>query len=207
MPDQLAAPTTRVGGLRELKKRQTRSDIAAAATDLVAQNGMDATTVEMIAERAVVSARTFFNYFESKAEAVLASTVDTFGILPELLETRPVNENPLVAIRETFCEFARTAALADGRDAQMRVILESNPELKAELDRAFSALGDQLTRQLVARYPADPGAPMAAAVAVNVGFGLLWLAYVDATKSPGSGLSPDRLREYFDVFVQYPFTA
>ena len=204
-PDHTEPP--RAGGLRETKKRQTRSDISAAATDLVAQHGIDGTTVEMIAERAGVSPRTFFNYFETKAEAVLARAIDTFDVLRDLLDARPADENPLVATRETFCEFAETMPLGTGPDAHIGPIIESNPQMKAEMDRALSALGEQLTRQLIARYPADPGAPTAAAVAVNVGFALLWMAYMDIEKSAGNRLSATRLRAYFDVFRDYPFTA
>lgn len=44
--------------------------------------------------------------FATKAEAVLARTVDAFAALPGLLDTRPATENPVVAVREAFCEFA-----------------------------------------------------------------------------------------------------
>ena len=51
-----------------------RFDIARAATHLVALHGMDGTTVDMIAERAVISQRTVFNDVATKAEAVATRT-------------------------------------------------------------------------------------------------------------------------------------
>src|SRR5690606_14679136 len=60
-------------GLRERKKRARRAALIDAAQRLVAKNGLDAVTVELISAEAGVSPRTFFNYFESKDDAVLAA--------------------------------------------------------------------------------------------------------------------------------------
>jgi AcrR family transcriptional regulator len=58
-------------GLRERKKRARRGAIVDAAQALVLQHGLDAVTVDAIAEAAGISTRTFFNYFDSKDDAVL----------------------------------------------------------------------------------------------------------------------------------------
>lgn len=60
-------------GLRERKKRARRGALIDAAQQLVAEHGLDGVTVEMISAEAGVSARTFFNYFESKDDAVLGA--------------------------------------------------------------------------------------------------------------------------------------
>ena len=60
-------------GLRERKKRARRAALIDAAQELVAEHGLDAVTVEMISAEAGVSARTFFNYFETKDDAVLGA--------------------------------------------------------------------------------------------------------------------------------------
>lgn len=59
-------------GLRERKKAARREALISASHELVAEHGLDHVTVEMICERVGVSSRTFFNYFESKVDAVLA---------------------------------------------------------------------------------------------------------------------------------------
>lgn len=59
-------------GLRERQKAARRDALVAAAQVLVGENGLDGVTVDDICERAGVSTRTFFNYFESKDDAVLA---------------------------------------------------------------------------------------------------------------------------------------
>ncbi|MFD2796236.1 TetR/AcrR family transcriptional regulator [Promicromonospora vindobonensis] len=60
-------------GLRERKKQARRAALIDAAQQLVAAHGLDAVTVEMISAEAGVSARTFFNYFETKDDAVLGA--------------------------------------------------------------------------------------------------------------------------------------
>jgi AcrR family transcriptional regulator len=60
-----------VVGLREQKKHQTRLDLCRAARGLVLERGLDATTVEDVAKAVGVSPRTFFNYYDTKLDAVV----------------------------------------------------------------------------------------------------------------------------------------
>lgn len=58
-------------GLRERKHAQTRSRLEEAAVSLALKDGLDKTTIDAISETANVSPRTFFNYFDSKEDAIL----------------------------------------------------------------------------------------------------------------------------------------
>ncbi|MFF0183689.1 TetR/AcrR family transcriptional regulator [Streptomyces sp. NPDC005244] len=58
-------------GLRDRKRAETRARIEVAAVELVLSDGLEEATVDAISERANISPRTFFNYFESKDAAVL----------------------------------------------------------------------------------------------------------------------------------------
>ncbi|MEV2219973.1 helix-turn-helix domain-containing protein [Nocardia vinacea] len=71
-------------GLREQKKRQTELELCLAARRLAVEHGLDATTVEDIARAVGVSPRTFFNYYETKMDAVVGP-VGEIGT-PELRE-------------------------------------------------------------------------------------------------------------------------
>lgn len=75
----MSASEAGTGGLREHKKRATRTAIHDAALSLVSDRGIDGVTVEEICERAEVSQRTFFNYYPSKAAAVLGMSIHTIG--------------------------------------------------------------------------------------------------------------------------------
>jgi AcrR family transcriptional regulator len=58
--------------LRERKKRQTRERITEVGLDLFLANGYAATTLDEIAAAAGIARRTFFYYFKSKDEILLA---------------------------------------------------------------------------------------------------------------------------------------
>ena len=62
-------------GLRADKKRKVRLDIERAALTLVLERGFDGVTVEDVCAAAEISKKTFFNYFPSKASAVLGAYV------------------------------------------------------------------------------------------------------------------------------------
>lgn len=61
-----------MSGLREKQKAQRRELIEAAATSLFEERSFVSTTIEEIAERAVVSPATVYNYYGSKGELLLA---------------------------------------------------------------------------------------------------------------------------------------
>ncbi|WP_067535738.1 TetR/AcrR family transcriptional regulator [Nocardia crassostreae] len=63
-------------GLRERKKRQTRLDLCMAARRLTVERGLDATTTDDIAKAVGVSPRTFFNYYETKLDAVVGPVTE-----------------------------------------------------------------------------------------------------------------------------------
>ncbi len=124
-------------GLRERKKAATRLALHEAALRLVAERGLEAVSVDDIADRADVSPRTFFNYFSSKDEAVV-------GLDPSAAErqradflARPAGETPVQALRAV----ARRQAEEMAEEPQLwplrlRVI-ETHPVLIGRLAATF----------------------------------------------------------------------
>jgi AcrR family transcriptional regulator len=94
-------------GLRDRKKRRTRQAIRAAAIDLFTKQGVAATTVDQIAEAADISTRTFFNYFDTKEEAVSLP----YGLRSELSIPK-IKGDPWTAI-ESACLALAKALEAD----------------------------------------------------------------------------------------------
>jgi len=87
----------------KLRKQQlVRTALSTAAEELFLANGFEKVTVEQIARAAGVSRRTFFRYYESK-EDVMVERSDRLGeqLLAELA-ARPLNEPPLLAIRNAL---------------------------------------------------------------------------------------------------------
>lgn len=88
----LYVSTTETESLRDRKARLTRRAIHVAAVNRVLEDGLEQATVAQIAEDAGISARTFFNYFASKEDAIVGMTdvvIDTDQI-EEFLEVDPV---------------------------------------------------------------------------------------------------------------------
>jgi AcrR family transcriptional regulator len=100
-------PPAAVPGRRDRHKLRTREAIEAAAATLFDEHGFDATTVGMIAERADISERTFFRYFESKDDLLLADVVRALDDAIEELRRRPAEERPMVAMWRAMAAVAR----------------------------------------------------------------------------------------------------
>lgn len=146
-------------GLRERKKVATRLALHRAALELVADRGLEAVTVDDIAERADVSARTFFNYYPSKVEAVVGLDPDAPGRTVEAFAARPADESPVEALRAVHRDTA--AAMAEHTELwtlRMQVI-DSHPVLVQRLTSGFGAserlLADAIARRTGTRVGVD----------------------------------------------------
>lgn len=130
---QLVRPGDRVGvgnGLRARKRDETRRRIAAAAVDLVTEQGIPATTVEQIAELAGVGRATFFRYFESKELAIAAGLNDVaIYVFTATVRDLPAGLGALDAVR------AAQRVLAEDFDELRPMYLE-----QALLSRSSSAM-------------------------------------------------------------------
>ena len=131
--------TTEIG-LRERKRVETRHRIADAALDLTLEHGLEGATVEAISAAAGVSPRTFFNYFDSKDDAVLnapdAREIDR--MVAAVVATGESLSLRQVAVR-LFIEKIRTSMQEGSRRDQRRELFNRYPQLLAA---AFRQLGD-----------------------------------------------------------------
>lgn len=89
-------------GRREQKKLETRRAIRSAALDLALDDGVESLTVEGIAQAAGVSPRTFFNYFESKEDALVTEAAESAVQVRALLLDRPSHEPPMRALHQAI---------------------------------------------------------------------------------------------------------
>ena len=124
-------------GLRERKKLATRLALHEAALRLVADRGLDAVSVDDIAERADVSTRTFFNYFPSKVDAVVGLDPAAPQELSTRFLARPATESPVETLRAIQREQA--AGMAEETELwplRMQVI-DAHPVLVQHLIASF----------------------------------------------------------------------
>ncbi|GIJ81385.1 DNA-binding transcriptional regulator, AcrR family [Micromonospora phaseoli] len=142
-------------GRRDRKKRQTRAALATAALRLVAERGLDQVTVEEISEAADVSARTFFNYFPTKDDALVGDPEADRDRALRALAAVPPEQPALEALRRAFTEVVdEVQGDAELWLLRMRVVVQ-HPVLLARL-----VSGNAVTEQaLVSAVAARTGLP------------------------------------------------
>lgn len=102
------APTKTIANtpsLRDKHKNQTSRALRAAALKLFATQGYDATTTEEIAEKAGVSARTFFRYFPTKESLLYTGEHDWIRSFAEELPHQPRSLSNLDAACKTIVKY------------------------------------------------------------------------------------------------------
>jgi AcrR family transcriptional regulator len=123
-------------GLRERKKRETRATLATIAVRLAVERGMENVTVDDIAAEAGVSARTFFNYFPSKEDAVLhpdPDPVEQTRVVAEALASAPAELSPVRALAFAWRPVAERLD-REAEDWLARIsIIERDPALLANM--------------------------------------------------------------------------
>src|ERR1700722_10127103 len=94
-------------GLRERKRLKTSERIVEKGLKLFVKNGYEATTLDAIAEAAGISRRTFFYYFKSKEDVLLAAHDSGFreALKPAMLDESP-DQAPLDVVQKCLIKLA-----------------------------------------------------------------------------------------------------
>ncbi|WP_334026500.1 TetR family transcriptional regulator [Nocardia terpenica] len=137
-------------GLRERKKERTRRTIRTVAMRLFREQGYAETTVEQIAEAADISPSTFFRYFPSKEQVVLADDLDP--ILIRAVEAQPPELSPLEALeRGVFEVFDALGSEEFEFERQRTRLVYGVPELRGvviqETERNIAMIADLVARR------------------------------------------------------------
>jgi AcrR family transcriptional regulator len=143
-------------GLRERRKRLTAAELEAAALRLFGERGFDSVTVDDIAAEADVSRRTFFRYFASKEDVLLADHQVQLSRLREAMAARPTDEPVLTALRNALLSIT-----GDFDDRRERVILRGRimretPSLQARSLMLQKAWEDAMQAMVAHRLGVDP---------------------------------------------------
>ena len=191
------APT----GLRERKREATRLRVEKAAIELALEHGIEHLTVDQICEASDISARTFFNYFGSKENAVIGigskapsdAAVQAFiaGLGGSILE------DFLVMLARTFAERGPDVALFRAR----RELFGREPQLAAmhmtRMTAEREVLNSIVKRRVAQMQPEldEDAQDDEASLVVGIGMGALSVVGQQWQKSSGDAALEDLVHQ------------
>jgi AcrR family transcriptional regulator len=157
-------PNTPSLGLRDRKRLETRLRIETAAVEIVTAEGLDGATIDMISERAEISPRTFFNYFDSKEDAILG--IHEVGEVERAIAagiSASESDDVVTAIVSTMLEIVGPVAARAQLKAQRMLLIKDNPRLLSRQIHQFTQLNSTMSAAVVefltqreAALPRDP---------------------------------------------------
>jgi TetR/AcrR family transcriptional regulator, regulator of mycofactocin system len=136
-------------GVREDKKRDTRARLERAALELFARGGYDRTTVEDIARRAGVSARTAFRYFPTKADLVFGHATPDLEALRAHLADQDRSLSAFEATRAALREFS--LRIGTPANAERSRVIAASPTLTARALEVRELWAEAIAVELAAR--------------------------------------------------------
>jgi AcrR family transcriptional regulator len=173
--------------LRDRQRAQIRNDIRLAAYRLFAAHGFDNVTTEQIAAAAGVSPSTFFRHIAGKEELLLEQVRRGWEAIASLLEQRPPEESPDVALARAI--EARTGAFQDSDTEQWRAAMLAAPGL---LDKITMAPEDKsrLVKLTAARMRTDPEHDTRPALLVHLAFAAADFAFQQWVRNSSQDHAP-----------------
>jgi AcrR family transcriptional regulator len=150
--------------------------------ELYVERGFEQTTVAEIAQRAGLTARTFFRYFADKREVLFAGSELLQAEMVTALEGAPVSASPMDAVGLAL---DAAAAMLGGRREYSRrrqSVIAANADLRERELIKMASLSAALAEGLRRRGVADPDASLAAEAGIAV-FRVAFERWVKARRS------------------------
>ena len=137
--------------LRDEHKAHTERSLRDAALKLFASQGYDTTTIEEVAEKAGVSARTFFRYFPTKESVLYLHERLWFQSLTETFLGQPRALNDVEALKATLVELA-SEFLPKRRALQLYTrVLASSTTLRGRQQDRYEEDIEEIARAVAVR--------------------------------------------------------
>ena len=161
-------------GLRERKRQETFERIIEKGLKLFVKNGYDGTTLETITEAAGISRRTFFYYFKSKEDILLAAHDSGFreALRPAMLDESP-DQAPIDAVQKCLIKLASRYETKES--VVFDRLMQSTAALRARKEAVFVETEQILLDAMCELWPA-PGRRDGLRLVAMVAMGTLRLA-------------------------------
>ncbi|MFJ8667183.1 TetR family transcriptional regulator [Streptomyces sp. NPDC093600] len=145
--------TESTAGTRAAAQRlKMRRELAAAAMELFATKGYEATTVDEIAAAAGVARRTFFRHFRSKEEAIFPDHDDTLVRAEAVLNAAPPHEHPLDTVCRGIKEVMKMYAASPAVSVERYRLTREVPTLREREIASVARYERLFTRYLLGHF-------------------------------------------------------
>jgi AcrR family transcriptional regulator len=189
--------TIETSSLRERKRAETRLHLEQAAVELALHEGIENATIDAISARANVSPRTFFNYFDSKEDAILGITHDDSAELPagEIASDSEISDPIASTVHLITAAFASTLGNVAVNEARKELVQRDPDLLRRHMARMLRVTDHftDVTRAAMSHTPAfaddDESSPHAEVLLIACVGGVRaamreWALDGDATVTP-----------------------
>lgn len=165
------APESTASGRAAAQRLKLRRELAAAAMELFATKGYEATTVDEIAAAAGVARRTFFRHFRSKEEAIFPDHDDTLVRVEAVLHAAAPHEHPLDTVCRGIKEVMKMYVASPAVSVERYRLTREVPTLREREIASVSRYERLFTRYLLGHFdehdPSGNDDPLLAEVAAS----------------------------------------
>jgi AcrR family transcriptional regulator len=171
-----------------------RGRLGEAAIELYTERGYEQVTVADIAERAGLTARTFFRHFPDKREVLFSGSDTLREKLAEALAGAPAAEAPLTTVAEALAVVAGIIGTDHEHSRRRQSIIVANADLHERERSKMASWSTVLADGLRNRGVAEPTASLAA----ETGVAVFRVAFERWLTGPAEPTLTATLRDSFD---------
>ena len=178
-------------GLREKHRQQVLVDLHEAAVALADRVGLADATIDLIASRAGVSRRTFFNYYASKEDAILGATPPRVPEHELSVFVNDVDAEPFTRTVRLIVAIVRSTFVAGTLIEERRGLIARYPQLRERMAQhvvAAESLTEIALSERLVRADVQPASTESTRALLMIAGAVLRYAYIS---DPGAFESAD----------------
>lgn len=184
--------------LKQIKANAVAASIADAALALFDEKGFDVVTVDEIAAAAGISRRSFFRYFPTKEDVVVAGHAKFGTKIADAVRARPEGEDVWSSLRRGYDVLADNTDRDPEAAARTMRVVNGTASLRAHTLEKHIGWAVDLAPEIARRLGGADIHRLEADALVHASFACLDIALFHFTLSPSSSLH-DKLDATFDA--------